>query len=246
MVIKEKKGLCLTLLLAAAVFMAGCGSADGSKDENEPIVLEPGIENNDSGTVDDGQENEVEEFVDKGEATTVDDLVAAHDKITSYYFEQTIPYADGSVFLQVWYWNNLMKVVASAAGGEINESYYDYNEMTMIYYTPSEGNEAIKMDFDPQGEDAPDNPKDEDYRTCTQLGTEQIDGQLCYIMETSVGDKLWVSTKYGFPLQVQFVDHLGDTYTVEYCNVAINTVTAEDVAVPDDLNIYYLGGGSEL
>ena len=116
----------------------------------------------------------------------------------------------------------------------------------MIYYTPSEGNQAIKMDFNPNGDDAPDNPKDEDYASCTMLGTETIDGQLCYILQTSVGDKLWVGTKYGFPLQVEFVDHLGDTYTVAYRNVAINTISAAEVAVPDNISITYLGGGSEL
>ena len=81
--------------------------------------------------------------------------------------------------------------------GEINESYYDYDEMTMIYYNPARGNQAIKMDFNPNSEDAPDNPKDENS-ACTLLGKEELEGQLCYIYRLLSVIKLWVSTKYGF------------------------------------------------
>ncbi len=249
----------VVLLLASLAFLASCSDGNsGDADGEGPIVLEPGISSgdpdpdsqspeDDDAAADDPADNPAGDgFIDKGEATTVADLIAAHDKITSYYFEQTIPYADGSVSLKVWYADNKMKVVANAAGGEINESYYDYNERTMIYYTPADGNDAIKMDFNPDGEDAPDNPKDEDYAACIMLGKEELNGQLCYILQTGIGDKLWVSTKYGFPLQVEFVDHLGDTYTVEYRNLEINTVSADEVAVPDHVSVTYLGGGSAL
>lgn len=245
----DSKKIIIPLIMATMVCLASCSNDgnSGKTDGEEPIVIEPGVvENKDPEETDPAADTPSEEFVDKGEDTTIDDLIAAHGKITSYYFEQTIPYAYGSVSLKVWYADNKMKVVADAAGSEINESYYDYDEKTMIYYTPSEGNQAIKMDFNPNGDDAPDNPKDEDYASCTMLGTETIDGQLCYILQTSVGDKLWVGTKYGFPLQVEFVDHLGDTYTVAYRNVAINTISAAEVAVPDNISITYLGGGSEL
>ena len=245
----DKKRVIIPLFLTALLCLAACSDDNsGQVNGQDPVVIEPGIVNDNKDP--DGQEpspqEPTDEFVDQGEATTIDDLVAAHAKIKSYYFEQTIPYVNGSVSLKVWYADNKMKVVASADGGEINESYYDYDAMKMIYYSPSEGGNAIQMDFNPKGEDAPDNPKDEDYASCTKLGTADIDGQLCYILETDTGDKLWVGTKYGFPLQVEFVDHLGDTYTVAYRNVKINTVTGDEVAVPADLPVYYLGSGANL
>ena len=242
------KRVLVSFILATMVCLAACSSDGGQTDEDEPIVIEPGVVNEDN-TPDEETpvvDTPEEEFVDKGEETTIDDLVAAQEKITSYYFEQTIPYAYGSVSLNVWYADNKMKVVANSASGEINESYYDYDEMTMIYYNPAEGNQAIKMDFNPNSEDAPDNPKDENYAACTLLGKEELEGQLCYILQTAIGDKLWVSTKYGFPMQVEFVDHLGDTYTVAYHNIEINTISAAEVAIPDNVAVSYLGSGSEL
>ena len=44
----------------------------------------------------------------------------------------------------------------------------------------------------------------------------------------------------------KFVDHLGDTYTVAYHNIEINTISAAEVAIPDNVAVSYLGSGSEL
>ena len=225
--------------------LSACGP---SEDPGDQMIIEPGLEDDPSGedidsTVEDEPDATVT-FADKGEQTTVDDLTAAQAKIKSYYFEQTIPYADASVFLQVWYCDNKMKVITSVGGQGLSEFYYDYDEMSVISYSPGDSDTAIKMDFDPQSLDAPDNPVADDYGNCVLLGNEKINRQLCYILQTPSGDKLWVGTKYGFPLQVEFVDHLGDLYTVQYRNLEINTLSAKDVAVPANLPIYYMGSGA--
>ena len=63
--------------------------------------------------------------------------------------------------------------------------------------------------------------------------------QYCRIVETASGDRLWVSTKYGFPLRVEYTDSLGERYQVDYKNLSINTVSDEDVAMPADLEVVY-------
>jgi hypothetical protein len=237
----------LLVLLAVSLLFSAC--AANNPDAEDAVIIEPGLtdeETAEDNTDDEANDSETsaELFVDKGELTTVEDLAAAQAKIQSYYFEQTIPYTDASVFLQVWYYAHKMKVVTSVDGYGLTEFYYDYDAQTIISYSPADSDTAIQMYFDAASEDAPDNPLDDDYTACTFLGSEEIDRQLCYILETPEGDKLWVSTKYGFPYQVEFIDHLGEQYTVAYRNIEINTLTEESVQVPADLPIYNLDTGT--
>jgi hypothetical protein len=233
------------ILVMIAVTLGFCAcSADNSSD---PVVIEPGVTGDtptDGSTADtSGTDTQTADFIDKGENSTVDDLIANQQKITSYYFEQTIPYTDATVFLQVWYYDNKMKVISSESGYILTENYYDYDKLTMVSYSPADSDKAMQMTFDPAGEDAPGNPVREDYSTYILLGSEEVDRQFCLILQTTAGDKLWISSKYGFPLQVEFVDQMGNKYTVAYRNLEINTVTASDVEVPADLPIYTLNAG---
>ena len=232
----------ILLAVSSLVLIAGCGDDSQPAQGDEPVIIEPGLsqdEQNEDGNTQGQQEGEFA-FTDKGEKTTVEDLALAQSNIKSYYFEQTIHYSESSVFLRVWYCDNTMTVITSADGSLHSVFYYDYDQLTQIPYSPADHDIAIGMVFDPASVDAPDNPLDDDYLQCTLLGSEIIDRQLCYIMQTAEGDKLWVSTLYGFPLQVEFVDHLGDNYTVAYRNIEINTITADQVQVPDDLQVEFL------
>ena len=237
-----KKFLMILLAVSSLVLIAGCDDDSQPAQGDEPVIIEPGLsqdEQNEDGNTHGQQEGEFA-FTDKGEKTTVEDLALAQSNIKSYYFEQTIHYSESSVFLRVWYCDNKMKVITSADGSLQSVFYYDYDQLTQITYSPADNDIAIGMVFDPASVDAPDNPLDDDYLQCTLLGSEIIDRQLCYIMQTAEGDKLWVSTLYGFPLQVEFVDHLGDNYTVAYRNIEINTITADQVEFPDDLQVEFL------
>jgi len=226
--------------ICCALVFAGCSDPVNPDNEDDSVIIEPGI--SDVPVNGDNTENVVV-FEDKGEDTTVEDLAAAQEKISSYYFEQMMQSDYNSVFMQVWYCEGKMKVLTDTGASGKTEFYYDYDQELQISYTPGEDT-AIAMYFDADGEDAPDNPLDDDYLSCTVLGSEELNGQLCYILQAVNGDKLWVSTKYGFPLQVEFVGHFGDIFTVAYSNVEINTVTEEQVTVPSDLQVIDLKSGS--
>ena len=81
----------------------------------------------------------------------------------------------------------------------------------------------------------------EDYSTANIVGSETVDRQTCQILETASGDKLWVGTKYGFPLRVEYTDSLGERYRVDYRNLSVNSVSDEDVTIPGDLQIVFNG-----
>ncbi len=235
------------LIGALLLFCAGCAKEDDGVGEVQPVIIEPGI-GGDGGQVQEEEEEQTAEeeaetggFVDYGAAATLEDLTAAQSKVESYYFRQTIPYVDGNVEIQVWFKDNQMKCVSTMAGMTGSEMYYDFNENTVISYTPSEGNSAVMMEFSPSDPDLPDQPKAEDYLSCTVTDTEEINGQVCKVLQTGTGDQLWVSTLYGMPLQVAFTDSLGDRYTVAYEDLRINDISDEEIALPDGVIVYDMG-----
>lgn len=247
---RPHKQLCLLLLmlLTIGLLLVACDNTPGADPQNPslpPNVIEPGLQpplsSDPEDPADPGDIPSADLFPDRGEAATVADLVAAQSKVESYYFEQMLIYPDGQVFNQVWYKSNKMKVLSSVDGYGLTENYYDYAAGTVISSFPGMGLSATLLDFDVNGADAPDNPILDDYESCTVLGGEEINRQYCLVLETPDGERLWVSTKYGFPLQVEFTDSLGEHMTVQYKNISINTVNDEDVAPPADLEVYYGG-----
>lgn len=236
--------LLLLLLLLTALLLAACETAEPVVEPppaDAPTVIEPGITPVQPPQQAPSEQPDTDEpaelFPDHGEATTVADLVAAQNNIDSYYFEQTIQYLNGHMFMQVWYAGRQMKVATSVDGVSQSEFYYDYDNMTVTTYYPGVSEAAMMLDFDAASADAPENPKTRDYAACTLLGMETINRQLCLILETAEGSKIWVGTKYGFPLQVQYVDSLGEEFTAQYRNISINTVDVAEVQPPADLLI---------
>ncbi len=241
----------VTYLIAVALTLLLCLTACGGRSDDDvhnadstahSTVIEPGINPPldvlDETDSEDTIAQSTDEFVDKGEAATIDDIVAAQAKIKSFYFEQSVNYPDGSVFIQVWYKDKKMKLLSSVNSYALNECYYDYEKGTLVtYYIGSSS--AMQSDFDPDSSDAPDNPVMEDYRSYTLRNGTYIDDQYCLCLETPEGDLLWVSTKYGFPLKAEYTDSLGERMTSTYSNIKINMVTDEEVSPPAGLEIYY-------
>ena len=226
------------LLLAALLLLPACGQSapEPAEDPSQPTVIEQGAAAHQG---EEGTAQPTDPFPDKGEAATLEDLNEALAKVESYYFEQSVAYPSGQVFMQVWYKDGLMKLVTSVDGYCLTESYYDYKQGQVVDVSPGDRTSAYGRDFDPNSENAPNNPKMEDYTAAELTGGETVGRQYCQIVETDSGDRLWVSTKYGFPLRVEYTDSLGERYQVDYKNLSINTVSDEDVAMPADLEVVY-------
>ena len=228
---------CLSLLLVLAMFCFSACVNEAEEQQENNSVIEPGV-NEEEDQPNQTTEEEVEEpFPDLGEDTTLSQLTEALSQIDSYYFEQTMPYVDGSVFMEIWYKDPVMKIQTSMEGTLQQISYYDYDAMTVLNAYPGSSSVAMLTSFDPASEDTPDNPVLRDYSEYTEDGFEEINRQTCMKLVGEDGTILWVSTKYGFPLQVSFTDSLGAEYTVQYKNLTVNNVTEEDVMIPADLEI---------
>ncbi|MCL1976101.1 MAG: hypothetical protein FWG61_08085 [Firmicutes bacterium] len=250
--------LLFILLIAVMTIITSC---NGHKKDalTQEIILEPGITEQDSHTpavaetidTEPSLEAEAEpktqpeeDFIDQGRASTINDLMANKAKITSYYFEQTIYASYGEVFVQTWYANGWMKIVSSFTDGEENIEYFDCENLILVSHAPSAGNYGMMETFEEGNPDIPKNHLDNDYHNYKVVGTESIDGQICRILESRLGEKLWVSTKHGFPLQVEFNDPTNDEhFLIAYEGITFNQVRNEDVAMPQDLEIIMYQGG---
>ena len=228
--------LVLIMLLILTVAASGCSddAADTPGPDDGTVIIEQGrVDNPDD---DPNTDEPVEDFPDLKDKATVEDLVTAQSKINSYYFEQTLAYPDGHVFMQVWYKDGKMKLVSSVDGYGLNETYYDYNTRTITTYSPGSGS-AYQSSFDIDSSDAPDNPLLDNYSDYEIVGSETVNRQYCMIFKTDTDDLLWVGTKYGFPVQVEFTDSLGTRLTATYKNVSINSVEDSDVNLPAAVQI---------
>lgn len=244
--------LLLVSLLITAAALSACNNGDKPSGEPQPVIIEPGVKTEPSPEEEPAPEQSplpeqpAEDFVDLGRASTLDDLMDNKAKIESYYFEQTISYGDGDIHVKTWYKGGVMKIVSSYPGAPESIDYYDCYTRELVTYTPSSsGKNAMLITYDEGDPELPDNPLDYNYHDYRVLETDSIDGQVCRVLESRDGVKLWVNTKYGFPMQVEFTDAQSEEhFVVPYENIVINQVTDEDVSMPADLVIYEMVGGA--
>lgn len=249
------------MLLFAVVVMIlpACGKSEQSSSSQE-VILEPGIKQDGSGEpVSTPIETEAEDepvipaeeeggFVDQGRASTIENLMSNKSKIMSYYFEQTINASYGDIFIKTWYADGWMKIVSIAPYGEENTEYVDYENSLLIEILSSPSGYIGKMSsFKPGDPDIPNNYVDTDYHQFRIVDNDNIDGQTCRVLESRQGEKRWVSTKYGFPVQVEFNDPTNDEhFIISFDNLTFNEVSYEDIAIPDDIDIIAISDDEDI
>jgi len=242
---KNHFAILLTALLLMSVLVLGACNGKPEPPLDSTTIIEPGLPNietpdaivDDPEPITDDPEG-TEDFVDLGRASTLDNLMNNKAKITSYYFEHTINYVTGEITIKTWYYDSMMKIVSAFSDAPESVEYYDCYEHELISHMPAFGKSAIMRTLKEGDPDIPNNPLAYDYHSFRVVETDSIDGQICRVMERA-GETLWVGTKYGFPMQVEFRDSLTDEHLiVPYENITINQTTLEDVTMPDDLDIY--------
>ncbi len=220
------------LLLIPMALLNGC---DKNRDaDSQMVIIEEGQEEQSTDNV----KPDHDQFTDNGRETTVDDLLTARSKIESYYYEQTIAYASGSANIKTWYMGGKVKIISSVGDAGEDISYYDCADHTVVSYSPDNDYHAVQTSFDDQDLDILIDEEDYDYRDWEASGFDTIEDQCCMILENSNGNKYWVSTKYGIPLQVEFTDSFtGERLKVGYQNFRINSLDQSEVEIPDDLQV---------
>ena len=245
---RNTASLLLIMLLAAIPVFSACGGTEKEPPEPQQVILEPGATQSGPATSappeTPGPEEPPEEeegFVDMGLASTLKDLMANKEKIHSYYFEYATSDEYGEMFVRTWYKDGLMKIVRSFPDGDEIFEYFIYEELALVSYAPAYDSSGTKIYFKPDDPYIPRNHLSNDYGQYSALSTESIGGQTCRVIEKRGerrGEKLWVSTLYGFPLQAELIDPgSGERRTEIYENLTLNQVEYTDVLIPGDLDI---------
>lgn len=242
--------LLAALLLLCALCLAGC-KKDETPDTPEPTLIEPGVQAplEDQPGAPEGEPQQPDQdpeepadeegFIDHGAASNIDDLLDNRAKIESFYFEQTMDYASGQIQTQTWYLNHKMKVISTGESMMETVHYYDWRGKTIVAHLPAFGNQANLSYFDDGDAMVPENPLALDYHNCIDQGMQTLNGQTCAILLTPSGERWWVSTASGFPIQVEFFDGTtGEDLIIPYTNIQFNHVTDSEVALPPELELY--------
>ena len=255
--------LILLLICVLILIMAGCNNGQGGS--SEPIILDPGLGND---TIFEpwpqpqpdpdfdqepnyGDEPDPEYqpdpyaiFTDYGLDSTIDNLMANLRQIVSYYYEQTLHYDIGTFHSYVWYKDGRMLVINTGDGINETHFYFDFRARTIITHTPIQGDLALMFRFE---EDDPTLPQVflyQDYHRSSIVNMDTINGQTVFVLEMPNGDTLWVSTRTGFPLQIEFIDETtGEPMVTPLRNLQLNQVTAADVELPAHIEVRDFGLG---
>ncbi len=76
------------------------------------------------------------------------------------------------------------------------------------------------------------------------VGQEQVDGKDCHVFAFKDEDeegKVWIWKEYGFPLRWEEIDADGEEMIVEYRNVVVGEVPAEEFQLPEGVEIIDFG-----
>ena len=234
---KNSLFLLIAILIIMMLALAACG---GSNDET--VSDNSGNEVNGEDTTTDTTEEPTDEdanTTDSGSDISLENLASAQKDIKSYHFKQTVDANGLNYSIEVYYKDNKMKTVSASDGIE-SYTYLDLTAGEMIVYTPSMGEQAMKMPMDANSEELPSNPLEEDYTLDYGItGEENIDGYNCRVLESLDGNmKMWIIEEYGFPIKIEMIDpDSGVSIVTKYEELSFNDVTDKDVAVPADLEI---------
>jgi hypothetical protein len=224
----------IMLLLMVMLTSSACGGKEEeAQAPSQQVILEPGLSDKAPGKPAQPETNEPdvgssmsaeEGFIDNERASTLNDLMSNKAKIKSYYFEYIINASYGEIFVRTWYANGLMKIVSAFTEGETITEYFDCGDLSLVYHNSNEDYGWIET-FEPGDPNAPKNLLDNDYHQYRVVDTDNINGQTCRVLESRQGEKLWISTKHGFPLQVEYTDPTNDEhFIVAYEGLTFNQV----------------------
>ena len=258
-VIKFRRFALLLLVGAAFLIMVGCNNTPDTP--QQPLIIEPGLNNGNTTPIQpelpsepdpnqiygdepdpDYQPDPYAMFTDFGEDSTIDDLINNLQKIASYYYEQTLNYATGTFNSFVWYKDGQMRIINTGDGINETHFFYDFRTQTIITHTPIQGDIAMMFRFEEDDPTLPHALLQQNYHESHFVGMEIINGQTAFGLEIRGGDILWVSTKTGFPIQIEFYDDtISEHLITSLENIQFNQVTLADVEPPDHLIVHDLG-----
>jgi outer membrane lipoprotein-sorting protein len=122
----------------------------------------------------------------------------------------------------------------------------DLTANTMVMYQPST-KQGMKTKVNMPVQDPSSYASDVNISDVQDLGTEQVSGETCRVMQyttstgatdgTTVTVKMWLSERLGFPVKVTTTSADGAVTTIQYSNIKVGSLPADTFKVPADVKI---------
>lgn len=180
----------------------------------------------------------------------LDDLTELFSKSEDYLsdgisYTQTMTSGEMTSRVTTWMKDDLFKTSTSMEGQEVVSIInYETNETTVYYPQQKTGTVITMTDDDAENDsfDISDFQEQVDPMDFENLGTETINGEKCYVIEskdmvTSSSAKMWISQKYGIVMRMEAIDSTtgeGFVYEIEEMTIGIDDSEFE---VPSDINL---------
>lgn len=229
MSIKKHAFILIFLLLVALLALGACGNKDAATGGNDVAAGEEENQGEAEGT-DNGSSGDKE--------VTLADLNQSLKSIQSYYVDYYLPDIADGMTIKIWYKGDKIKTCTSTPGDGDSYTYFDLAADEGYYYTPADGQTALRFSGAADSEEKPDDMSQYSWSDYSIIGYETIDNYDCVILQNLDGEKSWVMKDTGFLVQKEYTDNLtGELGVIKYENIRLNDIEDEEVTLPADVQI---------
>ena len=184
------------------------------------------------------------ETTQAGGGGSLADLFAAYAKIQSLSTDFTVSTPQGAPMTgTMWEDSGTMMRIDTQANGIKSVIIADVAANTMIMYQPA-SKQGLKSKSTIPFQDPIAAGKELAATKVKDLGTEQLNGQTCHVLEYNPASdavstvKMWLSESLNFPVQVSYTTADGLVTTMTYSNTKVNQSLPSDIfTVPSDVKI---------
>ena len=173
-------------------------------------------------------------------------LFTKYQQTASVSLDFSATTADGTVTSgKMWEQAGKKMKIQTTANNVVNVMIIDQVANTMTIYQPAT-KQGMKTTVNIPVQDPESYAKDLNVGNVQDLGTENIDGDTCRVIQyttttgtnnTTATAKMWLSEKLGFPLKVEVTDSDGATTIIQYSNVKVGDLSSDTFKVPSDVKI---------
>ena len=231
------------LLIVAA---AGCGNSASTTTTAAPTTSMSAMASTTTSSAA-GAQTTISTAATQGQtsgAQTLADLIGKYKQAQSLSLDFTVTTPGGtSASGSMWAETGKMLKIETTVGSLQEVMLINLTDNTMTMWQPAT-KQGTKIKAPTTFSDPTSYLKDVDASKVQDLGTADLNGQTCHVLQFTRTDatgsttvKMWLSESLGFPVQVTSTTADGKTTTMSYTNVKVGSLPSDTFTVPADVKI---------
>ncbi|MBF7097015.1 DUF4412 domain-containing protein [Alkalibacter mobilis] len=227
------------LIISIAILFSGCGS------NNETDATPDDTNGGQTESPDQSSDDENDHGVDDADEIDKDGLISlfnAGRELNEFSYEMKTTAFDLEEFAtRFWIKDEKIRTESEVEGKTYiiimnKEHYYTLDPETKIAM-------KIPLEDDSESVELGDYIDDVDDESLNYVGTEELNGISCYLVQTSDESsgyemKMWLHKDYGFPMKIETIsEETDEIYTMEVTNFSVGNVSDDMFEVPAEYQI---------